>query len=254
MEKICGIYKFTNKINGKVYIGKSIDCETRIKAHFASARRNDCHTSVLEKSIIKYGAENFNTEIICTCCNKDELNSLEIKYICEYNSTDSNYGYNICAGGECIKIINYEKRNSINKSIKDRWKDPDYREKQRKSRFEYLKNESIDHKFERGRKISATKKGVATRYGFITPEITRAKLSAVNSNKKHIYNPSTGEHYMIDPDKVNDYLKKGFIFGAGPRNLPHSWSEKRRSNFKCSPIKGKKKVWNDEFHIKYHYE
>ena len=38
-----GIYKIENKVNGKVYIGQSIDIETRIKRHFRELRKGIHH-------------------------------------------------------------------------------------------------------------------------------------------------------------------------------------------------------------------
>ena len=54
-----GIYKFTNKINGKIYIGQSIDIEHRRKEHL---RYKD--ESYFHRSLMKYGNDNFDFEIL----------------------------------------------------------------------------------------------------------------------------------------------------------------------------------------------
>lgn len=85
------IYKTTNLINGKIYVGQSskdIDVE-----YFGSGR-------ILLKAIKKYGKENFIREIIEVCCDKNELNNKEIFWINELKSCDTNIGYNISIGGE----------------------------------------------------------------------------------------------------------------------------------------------------------
>jgi group I intron endonuclease len=58
-----GIYKITNKINGKVYIGQSINIERRWKEHISDKRKN----SLIHLAIEKYGEKNFNFEIIEEC-------------------------------------------------------------------------------------------------------------------------------------------------------------------------------------------
>ena len=59
MEKICGIYKITNKINGKCYIGQSNDIIKRWKTEYKWYHIN----SHLQSAFNKYGLENFDFEI-----------------------------------------------------------------------------------------------------------------------------------------------------------------------------------------------
>ena len=89
------IYKITNKINNKVYIGQSKDVHRRFLEHI-SGRKNG--TSVIHNAIEKYGVENFKIETI----EKDieNYNEREIYWIDCYNSTDRKFGYNILEGGE----------------------------------------------------------------------------------------------------------------------------------------------------------
>lgn len=90
------IYKITNKVNGKVYIGQTIhSLEARWKRHLKCARDGvDTH---LYQAIRKYGEENFIHEIICEAKTKNELNILETYYIQEYDSI--HLGYNMVDGG-----------------------------------------------------------------------------------------------------------------------------------------------------------
>lgn len=96
-EKICGIYKITNTVNGKVYIGQSIDIFTRWKKHRIFGRpsntSNPEHKYPLYMAMRKYGIDNFEFEIIEQCAQND-LNDIEEKYIRQYNSDSSDYGYN----------------------------------------------------------------------------------------------------------------------------------------------------------------
>lgn len=93
-----GIYKITNKKNGKVYIGQSNDMVKRKNSHFNALRKNKHDNVHLQNSFNKYGECNFSFEVLEEC-SEDELNDLEIKYIKEYNSTDRKFGFNIRDGG-----------------------------------------------------------------------------------------------------------------------------------------------------------
>lgn len=55
------IYKITNKINNKIYIGQSVRPFERFSQHCHNKRTN---ISLINKAIQKYGKENFNFEII----------------------------------------------------------------------------------------------------------------------------------------------------------------------------------------------
>lgn len=95
-----GIYKITNIINGKSYIGQSINIDKRIKEHFykASCQKDCSYNSILHSAIRKYGEANFKIEIVVECCT-DKLDELEKYYIQEFNTLTPN-GYNILAGGQ----------------------------------------------------------------------------------------------------------------------------------------------------------
>ena len=98
-----GIYKFTNKINNKVYIGKANNLEERYKSH----RRNHDNDNLQDyntkfyRALRKYGFENFNYEILESniCWTAEVLNQKEVEYIAKYRATEDEYGYNIQKGG-----------------------------------------------------------------------------------------------------------------------------------------------------------
>lgn len=96
------IYKITNKINGKVYIGlTTVGVEERWRGHIRDIDRLERH---LYKSMKKYGIENFTVEKIDETDDFAKLGELERKYIKEYNSTDGNCGYNVTHGGESNQL------------------------------------------------------------------------------------------------------------------------------------------------------
>lgn len=86
------VYKITNLINGKVYVGQT----TRtIKERLNEHKRS---TSPIGKAIRKYGIENFKSELIATCNSLSELNECEIFWIEELDCKVPN-GYNVNSGG-----------------------------------------------------------------------------------------------------------------------------------------------------------
>lgn len=96
-----GIYKITNKINNKCYIGQSVDVEKRITTHFWAAFRENLpsYNNHLYQAIRKYGEENFDYVILKTLKEPDKvsLDKLEQYYIKKYDSFHN--GYNMNEGG-----------------------------------------------------------------------------------------------------------------------------------------------------------
>lgn len=93
-EIICGIYKITNIITNKVYIGSSKNIYSRWNKHIYDLKNNKHHSTHLQRSWNYYGNENFKFEIIEECTS-DKLIEREQFYIDFYNSSDPNCGYNV---------------------------------------------------------------------------------------------------------------------------------------------------------------
>jgi group I intron endonuclease len=92
-----GIYKITNLINGKIYIGQSKDLDRR---RFEYLKYNYDFNRHLKFAMKKYGIDNFTFEPIESGdFTRDELNILETKYISIYESYDQSKGYNLTKGG-----------------------------------------------------------------------------------------------------------------------------------------------------------
>lgn len=101
------IYKTTNLINGKIYIGKDSKNDP---AYLGSGL-------VLEKAIRKYGLENFKKEILESCSNDDELNEKERYWIKFYNSTNRKIGYNLTEGGTGGDTFKYSRRKNERRKL-----------------------------------------------------------------------------------------------------------------------------------------
>lgn len=95
-----GIYKITNLINGKSYIGQSIHIERRWEEHCRPSTN-----SMIANAIKKYGKENFQFTIL-TECNIEDLNRLESYWINKEN-TITPYGYNVALDTESTHTTFY---------------------------------------------------------------------------------------------------------------------------------------------------
>jgi group I intron endonuclease len=113
-----GIYKITNLINGKCYIGQSINIEKRWGIYKSNVIKL-INKYPLDKSFIKYGIKNFSFEIIKEC-PKENLNCLEQFFIRVYNSYYKfGFGYNMTLGGQgTIRKQTSEERNLRSKIMK----------------------------------------------------------------------------------------------------------------------------------------
>lgn len=94
------VYKITNKLNGKIYIGQSLNTQRRWKEHQASWVQN----SIINKAVRKYGPENFEIEILYKGENYNEKE----KYFIEHFDS-INKGYNLLPGGEEPPILKGDK-------------------------------------------------------------------------------------------------------------------------------------------------
>ena len=130
------IYKITNKLNNKIYIGQVYNKTIidRFNRHIKDASSQS--RSYIDRSIYKYGHDNFVCELIDTATSLQELNEKEKYWIKYYNSTNRNIGYNLTPGGDggntylCksekemleikhkISIANSGSKNGMSKQIK----------------------------------------------------------------------------------------------------------------------------------------
>lgn len=100
------IYKITNKINQKIYIGKTNSTvEKRWKEHCQDSKKEHCEKRPLYSAMNKYGIENFSIETIEECLPEDS--SDREKYWIEHYGSFKN-GYNATTGGDGKSYIDYE--------------------------------------------------------------------------------------------------------------------------------------------------
>lgn len=136
------IYKTTNLLNGKIYVGKRIYRKKDDTWYLGSG-------VYLNRAIKKHGRENFVKEIVEWCSDKRELCNKEIYWIKYFNSTNLKIGYNLSLGGDggnagkeaYIKIGNKlrgkkkskEFGEKVSKALKNKPKSKEHNEKVKQS-------------------------------------------------------------------------------------------------------------------------
>jgi group I intron endonuclease len=84
------IYKTTNLVNGKIYIGQ----DSKNNPEYLGSGK------IIKRAIKKYGKENFKKEILEECTNQTELDIKEKYWIQELNTINQDIGYNVSFGGQ----------------------------------------------------------------------------------------------------------------------------------------------------------
>lgn len=181
------IYLITNKVNGKIYIGKH-----------STNNLDDGYMGsgiLIKKAIQKYGIENFTKEYLAFCDTEEKLNWFEKFYIKKYNARE--VGYNLTDGGEGqLGVHRYgsnaamygkhhseETKQKISKS--NIGKHLFFTEEHKQKISSALSNRTLSE--ETRKKISESHKGIH-RKGKPLSEETKRKISAAISGKHKVWN------------------------------------------------------------------
>lgn len=115
------VYKISNNINNKVYIGQTTrPIEKRFQRHINDAINCKLDTH-FARAIRKYGAENFHIEVIDTATTQEELTEKEQYWIKKYNSIDCGYNETDAAckcGGNTYKSKNKNELCEISEKLR----------------------------------------------------------------------------------------------------------------------------------------
>jgi predicted GIY-YIG superfamily endonuclease len=103
------VYKTTNKLNGKIYIGKTIDFQKRLKGH--TKYREDKY-SYFSNAIKRNGKKKFVCEFLVDCHDEETLLKAEKYFIAYYRSNERKFGYNLTDGGDGV-MPNKETRKKM---------------------------------------------------------------------------------------------------------------------------------------------
>ena len=112
MYENAGIYKIENLINGKIYIGSSVDLKNRWRQHLQYFVNDKHGNRYLQRAWNKYGAENFRFSVI-ELCEKDMLLVREQYFIDIFDACQSGYNLSPTAGSNLGRILSEEARKNI---------------------------------------------------------------------------------------------------------------------------------------------
>lgn len=117
MDRIVGIYKITNKVNGKTYVGQTVNYNKRKRSHVSYLNNGNHSNLYLQRAWNKYGKDSFVFTLICEC-EIEELDDMECLYIEKYNSLYGNKGYNLLTGGQSYRTFtdDVKKRMSLKRT------------------------------------------------------------------------------------------------------------------------------------------
>lgn len=120
------IYKITNTINNKCYIGQTIrPIEKRWNDHIKDSKKVNY---VLYRAMRKHGVDNFSIEQVDTAKTQEKLNKKEIEWIIKEQSMCYQKGYNMVVGDTRLNISK-EILDKISKANIEAWKNPTYKQK-----------------------------------------------------------------------------------------------------------------------------
>jgi len=130
-DGMCGIYGFRNSINGKWYIGQSVNIKERIRAHKAALNSSYHNNEHFLRAWKKYGESSFDV-LILEECNQDMLDKRETAWIGYYKSNIREFGYNLLSGGGNLKRHSDESKRKLSIKLKGRKGKPLSEETKRK--------------------------------------------------------------------------------------------------------------------------
>ena len=117
------VYIFSNKVNGKCYVGQTWNLQRRIRDH----NNGNGYAKLLAYAIKKYGANNFDVRVITCCDSQEDLDQAEKAQI-QVNNTLAPHGYNLALGGAHGKhtdstkqlIGSYHRNKVVSQSTRDK--------------------------------------------------------------------------------------------------------------------------------------
>lgn len=142
--KKSGIYRITNKVNNKIYIGSAYNLSNRFSTHKYSLKNNKHKNPHLQSAWNLYGEKEFIFEILEIVEDKTKIIEREQYYLDLYNPCDNSIGYNIAkkAGNTAGVKASLETRQKQSESAKKR---PKYKwtEEQKENRKKARKGQMM---------------------------------------------------------------------------------------------------------------
>jgi group I intron endonuclease len=128
-----GVYKITNLVDGKIYIGSAIRFRERYRKHFNSLKNNTHCNKHLKAAVQKYGIDNFSFEVV-ESTSLEQRKSREQELIFELKTFNDTVGYNLKCETGTEAVYTKELRDSFREGgrkagamSREKYKDPEYR-------------------------------------------------------------------------------------------------------------------------------
>jgi len=217
------IYKATNIINNKLYIGKTIyTMDIRKKKHLSSVNTKKKLNYHFYNAIRKYGKENFKWEVIDVANTEQELNEKEKYWIKELNAVSPN-GYNLTSGGDGCSGYKHTEESKKKISLNNYWLGKEGVNKGKKFSDEHKKKLSDLHKG-KPNNIVYTQELINTlrqqKLGNKNPMYGKIPISAkkvIDMNTKEIYNSlhDAGKITGVNWTNIGDVCRGNRISAGG---------------------------------------
>lgn len=197
MTKIAGIYKITNKINGKAYIGRSVDVRRRWQGHLAAASQGRPYP--ICNAIRKYGVAAFEFEVLLAC-DGAILRQKELEFIVAHGTWASEKGYNV--GGTDSGFPSTPEMALMDDSTREAWMER-YRANAQKGRValaELRKDLVYEATYLAIKSAASTRREAAMRERRATDKaydnrIGRIKRAASQSSRRKDFQQAVGEAF-----------------------------------------------------------
>jgi len=206
------IYKTTNLVNGKQYIGR----DSRNNPNYLGSG------PLLKKAINKYGRENFKKEIIEECTSFEHLIDREEYWLNYYDASNNPLFYNLQNSGKGVRLIGErngrygtghlyagELSHMYGKSLSQETKNKIGNSNRGKTRTDDVRKKLSDANRRRKHSQETRKKMSESQKGKVFSEEHRRKLSDAKQGDKH---PNFGKKFTIETrKKISESGSKGYI-------------------------------------------
>ena len=183
-NKKSGIYCIENIINGKKYIGQTINLERREKEHFSLLKGN-CHDNIhLQNAYNKYGKKNFKFRILLYC-KPFELTKYEQIFV-DFYTPETLYNVRLeCVNSNQGMIFSKETKKKMSEAKRGKHRSKETKEKLSKANSgKHHPMYGKHHSKETIRKMSKAKRGKnSPMYGKHHSKEARRKISEANSEE-----------------------------------------------------------------------
>lgn len=128
MDSSCGVYLITNRVDGKSYVGASVNIQTRWRVHLCELRAGTHCNQKLQRAWNKHGEASFEFTVV-EACPRSQIVAFEQKWIDQLNAVES--GYNILPFSRSTqgRVFTAEAREKLRQAAHKTWNDPEKRRK-----------------------------------------------------------------------------------------------------------------------------